>query len=79
MTVWEYHGGSIQCMGCGGQGEKPRITNADRIRAMTDEEMARFFDLEAFLCPWCDMSCGDVEEIPCRQCLLKWLKQEVCT
>lgn len=52
-------------------------TNADRFRAMTDEELAMFFDLEAFLCPWCDVSCGGVEELPCRQCILKWLKQEV--
>lgn len=51
-------------------------TNADKIRNMTDEEMARFFDLEAFLCPWCDMSCGDAEELPCSKCMLEWLKQE---
>ena len=52
-------------------------TNADRIRNMTDEELAKFFDCEACLFPWCDMSCGDIEEIPCRKCILKWLKQEV--
>ena len=55
------------------------MTNADRIRAMSEEELARFFDLEAFLCPWCDVSCGGVEELPCRQCVLAWLKQEAET
>lgn len=57
----------------------PHKTNADRIRAMTDEGLARFFDFEAFLCPWCDVSCGGVEELPCRQCILKWLKREAET
>ena len=51
-------------------------SNADRFRAMPDEELAKFFDTELFLSPWCDMSCGYVEEAPCRQCMLKWLKQE---
>ena len=62
--------------GCG-NGKPKQKTNADRIRAMSDEELAKFFDSEACLFPWCDMSCGDVEETPCRQCILKWLKQEV--
>lgn len=53
-----------------------RPSNADRIREMTDEGLARFFDTEAFLAPWCGMSCGYVGETPCRQCMLKWLKQE---
>lgn len=49
-------------------------TNADRIRNMTDEELAKFFDSEACLFPWCDMSC--TESISCRPCVMKWLKQE---
>ena len=61
--------------GCSNGKPKPK-TNADRIRNMTDEELAKFFDCEACLFPWCDMSCGDVEEIPCRKCIFKWLKQE---
>lgn len=62
-------------LGCG-SGKSKIITNADRIRAMSDEELAKFFDSELFLSPWCDMSCGYVEEAPCRQCMVKWLKQE---
>lgn len=54
-------------------------SNADRIRGKDDDGLADFFYNEAFLAPWCDMSCGDVEEIPCRKCILKWLKQEAGT
>ena len=61
--------------GCGNG--KPKLkTNADRIRWKDDDGLADFFYNEAFLAPWCDMSCGDVEELPCRQCILEWLKQE---
>lgn len=62
-------------LGCE-NGESKSITNADRIRGKDDESLADFFNNEAFLAPWCDMSCGDVEEIPCRKCIFKWLKQE---
>lgn len=55
---------------------KPK-TNADRIRGKDDEGLAEFICSEMFLTPWCDMSCGDVEEFPCRKCVLAWLKQEV--
>lgn len=57
------------------------ITNADRIRSMTDEELAEWFysgDL-----PWCNFEEDVVpcpyEEMPdpCEHCLLNWLKEEV--
>lgn len=51
-------------------------TNADRIRGKDDEDLAEFIYSEMFIIPWCDMDCGNVEEPPCRQCILKWLKQE---
>ena len=54
-------------------------TNADLIRHMTDEELAKFIYYELFLSPWCDMSCGYVEETPCVECTLEWLKQEADT
>lgn len=62
------------------------ITNADRIRAMTDEELAEFMrkgcdDRE---CP--DISfpadtpfAKDANNEQCRKCWLDWLKQEVAT
>lgn len=55
---------------------KPR-TNADRIRKMSDEELARF------IFRGCDgrkcVEPGDNESIPhqCERCWLEWLQQEV--
>ena len=57
-----------------------RMTNADRIRAMTDEELADWLKYERIsVCPpdtghiHCNISdiCAD------RKCWLDWLKQEV--
>lgn len=53
------------------------ITNADRIRAMSDEELAIF--LESATCPtpyngsWCRR---DSERWNCKDCWLDWLKGE---
>lgn len=56
-------------------------TNADRIRAMTDEELADAFRLEG--CPKgkaiSDCSCDLMREPypnECKKCWLEWLKQE---
>ena len=64
---------------------KPRKpqTNADKIRAMNDEELAEHFtqlwyDGPKFYCP----AVGDVGEgqcaanDDCRKCFLDWLRQE---
>jgi hypothetical protein len=70
------------CRTCNGSGEKPK-TNADKIRAMTDEELATF--LETFgCCHYCsehhrlggarfysDEKCDE----HCQDHLLDWLKQ----
>lgn len=48
------------------------MTNGDRIRKMTDEELCDFLD--GFLCNEIDM-CRS-EDIDCRDCKMKWLKQE---
>ena len=56
---------------------KPK-TNADRIRAMTDEEMADWIEL--LLCP---LNCPDeqmgeaFERTSCDGCWLSWLKSTV--
>ena len=61
---------------------KPQ-TNADRIRAMTDEELARgISDLwHGFVSkPWCDFRCQNCREgddYRCEKCALEWLKQPV--
>ena len=58
--------------------EKP--SNADRIRAMTDEEMAELFMQEydcsdSFTCP-VQHPCPPEKEASCRECFLDWLKEE---
>lgn len=59
---------------------KPRrITNADRIRAMTDEELANLINrIEPKFCHdgW-DYMIGCDEDKDCVMCWLDWLKQEV--
>lgn len=61
---------------------KPQ-TNADRIRSMSDEELAEFFtpfyyDGPKFYCPaQADVGEGEcAAKSDCRQCWLDWLKQE---
>lgn len=63
-----------------GQGVQKRIvTNYDRIRAMTDEELAEWID-GTDSCPlWRyrgDYDCA-ANEGNCRKCWLDWLEQEV--
>lgn len=48
-------------------------TNADRIRNMTDEELAKTISGDAIY-PWCTE--GPCYE-SCTDCVLAWLKQEV--
>lgn len=49
---------------------KPRkpTTNADKLRAMSDEELAKHL-----CCPWRECKNMNLE---CDKCLLDWLKQE---
>lgn len=57
---------------------KPILTNADRIRAMTDEELADFHG--EYTCPpnynWSG-GCERNRDEYCEKCWLAWLKQEV--
>ena len=48
-------------------------TNADKIRAMSDEELADLIDREFGCCP----PTGDCEKMSndCKACWLDWLKQ----
>lgn len=50
------------------------ITNADRIRAMSDEELAKLLDYELGC-----QSTGDCANMSkdCKDCWLDWLKQPV--
>lgn len=52
----------------------PKI-NAGCFRAMSDEELAKWFDLHASEPLWCVLpECPDGE---CVKCILKWLKSPV--
>ena len=48
------------------------FTNADRIRSMTDEELADLLSGENIY-PWCLKEPCPEE---CRECILSWLKEE---
>ena len=50
----------------------PPKTNADRIRSMTDEELADLLSGENIY-PWCLKEPCPEE---CRKCILSWLKEE---
>lgn len=51
------------------------LTNADRIRSMTDEELAEFLFHAWNNAAWCsEKDCPDEES--CFPCWLNWLKQE---
>ena len=66
------------CRTCNGSGAKP-LTNADRIRAMSDAELAEIIS-ENILTG----ACNDFSDIPgknpcphnCKECVLEWLQQE---
>lgn len=49
--------------------EQKTQTNADKIRSMTDEELARAMDM---VCPP-DTACNDGQQ--CIKCWIDWLKQ----
>ena len=58
-------------------GEYKTLTNADRIRAMTDEELADFVSL---CCGWTCAECPVGKECNGDECFstwLDWLKEEV--
>lgn len=61
----------------------PKQTNADRIRMMTDEELAEFLDGEFWVLPNCkpdapqDQETGMCLIASCHNCWLDWLKEEV--
>ena len=68
---------------------KPKHTNADKIRSMSDEELADLFysfqnlEDEVKFCKnkgVCIDILDDGEEIPdamCKQCLVEWIQSEV--
>ena len=54
------------------------MTNAQKIRAMSDEDMAKWIDWLFGRCEWCDtdkIATDDCNDVECAPCILKWLKQ----
>lgn len=58
-----------RCYGCNAYRDP---TNADRIRAMSDEELAEFVQYGS--CPYIEEECTTKG---CVKCILDWLKQPV--
>ena len=56
---------------------KPKpMTNADRIRAMSDEELKdSVLATHLGYAPWCDYHCENKGDDGCDRCIEKWLKQ----
>ena len=72
-TIYESGQTSTICPVCGGIGtHEIQMTNADRIRSMTDEELANIIE-----CPYGNPYFD--EHLPCKgschDCLLIWLQQ----
>ena len=71
--------------------EKPKPTNADRIRSMTDEELGEFlfsfdecdttigsgYSTTYYSQHFCTAPCGGDDTSECLRCITEWLKQEV--
>ena len=51
------------------------FTKADRIRSMTDEELAEFI-ASGIPKDVCKDRCGGDEGFQCSECILDWLRQE---
>ena len=63
--------GTKMCPHCDGTGVREvTLTNGDRIRAMSDEELAEWNNF----CPHIDDECTLKG---CTKCILEWLKQPV--
>lgn len=80
INVWEYteeraaNAWNMRVIDAKCSLSKPN-TNADRIRSMTDEELAEFLFRTFGKAAWClDNDCTSEES--CIPCWLEWLKQE---
>ena len=77
IPKWDKEYGAEPYIDIGGEFYNKTITNADRIRAMSDEELAEFIyrcemsEID-YAKTFCDLCNGQYE---CGQCRLDWLKQ----
>ena len=51
------------------------VTNADKIRAMSDEELANHFAFYKFICP-ANIENSEQCIKECEKCWMNWLQQE---
>ena len=77
IPKWDKEYGAEPYIDIGGEFYNKPITNADRIRAMSDEELADFIDKCEmndidYAKTFCDLCNGQYE---CDQCRLDWLQQ----
>ena len=77
IPKWDKEYGAEPYIDIGGEHYNKPTTNADRIRAMSDEELAEFIDRCEmsdidYAKTFCDLCNGQYE---CDQCRLDWLKQ----
>ena len=75
-----YEACEIPCIDCGMDDRKhwkPKSqTNADRIRAMSDEELAETFHAVMLgWAEWCDHHCANQGEDGYDNCIKQWLQQ----
>lgn len=76
ISSWNSYFNGYMCE-CGNI-ERRATTNADRIRAMSDEELAASNYIP---CPYADDCCGECkygwheQAQTCEECKLEWLKQ----
>ena len=73
-----FRGDVVGCRYCG---IHTKQTNADRIRSMTDEELAGILAMQSIISPpWCsekyDCPYADQDPVRCDLCALDWLKEE---
>ena len=61
------------------------MRNADKLRSMTDEELAEWLDSRLSECPWCNPyapvkpGTNECELYDCQKCALDWLRREAET
>ena len=64
------------CGNCDKGSEFVKMTNADHIRSMTDEELAEFFARKSPCAYYCNYVARSCSGIGCKQGILEWLKSE---
>jgi uncharacterized Zn finger protein len=76
LMVWMDGRDLLKCEKCGQQyifpAEMPKMTNGDKIRQMSNKEMAVMFRTDIKQCPP-----GECHDDGCIECWLEWLNSEV--